>query len=458
MRKGASHPGGPFHVRGQRRLTLGPGLISAIVLLAVLLRIAAIAGDGGYQPQNDPFEYDYLARSMAAGEGYPPSGYLLQGGPTAFRGPAYPVLLGATYAVSGNSVTAGRLLGVLLGAAAVVLLYLITKRVWGRRVGLVAAALAAVFPPLVLLSRELLSESLFIVLELGAILCVLEFRRSGRLLRWSVAAGLLCGLAMLTRPNGLLLTVPIALGLWTLRPRLRLSALTAPGVCLLCALATITPWVVRDAAEFGRLVPVTTSGGFAAAGTYNEASYRSGDAGAWRNPQAIPSFEPLFTTPGIDEATVDVTLRSKARAFAWQHPGYVAETVAWNLPRMFEIVGGSVVDKNGDPIDERGIGSAVPSSERFGLLVVVVLAAIGAFALLGPWSANGGKLPRVPKGPLFLWLVPILMLVATLPLAGLPRYRLLLDPFLLILAAIGLLALWDRRPQARGTLPPEAAA
>ena len=458
MRNGASHPGGPVHVRGRWRLPRRPGLLFAIVLLALLLRIAAIATDGGYQPQNDPFEYDYLARSIATGDGYPPSGYLLQGGPTAFRGPAYPVLLGAAYAVSGDSVTVGRLLGALLGAAVVALLYLIAKRVWGRRVALMTAALAAVFPPLVLLSRELLSESLFIVFELGAILCVLEFRRSGRLLRWSVATGLLCGLAMLTRPNGLVLTVPIVLGLWTLRPRLRLASLTAPAVCLLCALVTITPWVVRDAVEFGRLVPVTTSSGFAVVGVYNEASYRNGDAGAWRNPQAIPSFKPLFTTPGIDEATVDVTLRGEARDFAWEHPGYVAEAVGWNLLRMFEIVGGSVVDKKGDPIYERGIGSAVPGSERLGLAIVVALAAVGAFALLGPWSANGGKLPRVPRGPLFLWLVPILMLVATLPLAGLPRYRLLLDPFLLILAAIGLAALWDRRPRARVAQPSGTAA
>jgi 4-amino-4-deoxy-L-arabinose transferase-like glycosyltransferase len=445
-------------LRGESRPRRSLLLPAAIVLLALLLRVAVIAADDGYQPANDSFEYDYLARSIAAGDGYPPSGYLLQGGPTAFRGPAYPALLGAAYALSGDSVTVGRLLGALLGAAAVALLYLLAKRVWGHRVALVAAALAAVFPPLVLLSRDLLSEPLFLVLELGAVLCVLEYRRSGRLLRWSVAAGVLCGLAILTRPNGFILTIPIALGLWTLRPRLQLASWAAPAVCLLCTLATITPWVIRDAVEFGRLVPTTTSSGVAAAGTYNEASYRSGDAGAWRNPQAIPRFRPLFTTPGIDEATVDATLRGEARDFAWQHPGYVAEAVAWNLLRLFEISGGSVVDKHGDPIYERGIGSATPTSERVGLAILGVLAAVGLFTLFVPWGANAGKLPRVPRGPLFLWLVPILMLAATLPIAGVPRYRLMADPFLLILAAIGLLALWDRRVQADRTLPPGAPA
>jgi 4-amino-4-deoxy-L-arabinose transferase-like glycosyltransferase len=441
--------GGPAGIEGQspswRRL-LAPG---AIVLVALLLRIAVIGADSGYQPANDSFEYDYYARSIASGDGYPTSGYLLQGGPTAFRGPAYPFALGAVYALSGDSVTAGRLLGALFGTGAVVVLFLLVRRVWGRRVGLVAATLAAVFPPLVLLSRDLLSEPLFVLLELTAVLCVLEFRRSGRLLRWAVAAGLVCGLAILTRPNGFVLTIPIVLGLWTLRPRLRASALAAPATCVLCAAVAIAPWVVRDAIEFGRLVPVTTSSGVAAGGTYNEAAYRDpAGPGAWRDPQAIPQFKPLFTTPGIDEATVDVTLRKEARDFAWEHPGYVAEAAAWNLLRMFEITGGSVVDRHGDAIYDRGIGSAYPTAERIGLALAAVLAAVGLVALFGPWARSADGSPRRPHGPLFLWMVPLLMLVTTLPIAGVPRYRVMIDPFLLILAAIGLLALWDRRPGA----------
>lgn len=423
--------------------------------LALLLRLTAIAADDGYRPANDAFEYDYLARSIAAGDGYPPSGYLLQGGPTAIRGPGYPFLLGGVYAVSGDSVTAGRFLGALLGALAVALLYLVVKRIWGRRTGLVAAGLAAVFPPLVLLSRDLFSESLFIVLELAAILCVLEFRRSGGLLRWAAVAGGCSGLALLTRPTGLGLAIAIAIGLWTLRPRLRAAALVAPATGLLCAAAVTVPWVVRDAVEFGRFVPVTTSGGFAAAGTYNEASYRDpARPGAWRTPQAIPRFKPLFTTPGVDEAAMDSALREAVRDFAWQHPAYVVEATAWNLLRLFEIEGGSVVDRRGAAVDDRGIGSADPVVERIGLALAVALATIGVVAMLRNRGRHG-RPPSIPRGPLFFWLVPILMAIFTAPVAGLPRYRLPLDPFLLTLAAIGLLTLVDRAP-AQGVPRPES--
>ncbi len=432
------------------RRWLAPG---AIVLLAIVLRLAAVGADSGYRPANDAFEYDYIARSIAAGDGYPKTGYLLQGGPTAVRGPGYPYLLGGVYALTGDSLTAGRLLGVALGALSVLLLYLIARRIWGRRIGLIAAAMGAVFPPLVLLSRDLVSENLFIALELAAVLCVLNFRRSGGALRWAVAAGALCGVAGLTRNAGLALAIPIVLGVWTLRPRWRGTALAAPLLAVACGALVIVPWMVRDAAEFGRFVPITTSSGIASAGTYNDASYRdSASHGAWRDPQIVPEYTHLFVTPGRDEAVVDSILRADARDFAWRHPGYVAETSAWNLLRLFELSGGSVVDEHGRVVNDRGIGSEDPIGERIGIALAALLALAGIVAILKSRSrsrSEGGP-PKIPSGPLFLWLIPILMLLIAMPIAGLPRYRLPADPFILILAAIGLTWLWDGRKRVSG--------
>ena len=363
------------------------------------------------------------------------------------RGPAYPFLLGGVYALTSDSALAGRLLNALLGASIVFLLLIVTKRIWGHRTALAVAALAAVFPPLVLLSRDLVSESLFIALELAAVLCVLEMRRSGGLLRWAGAAGLLCGLAVLTRPTGIALLIPVLVGAWGQPPRLRPRSLAAPAFCLACAVAAMTPWAIRDALKFGRFVPITTSAGIATAGTYNGvARQRGAEPGAWIDPQIVPRFRPLFETPGVDEAEIDSTLRGDARAFAWEHPGYVAEAATWNLLRLFEIEGGSVVNLRGAAVYDRGIGSALPLAERIGLGIAVALAAVGIFAMLGPWSRDvNGKRP-VPRGPLFLWLVPAAIAAATLPIAGLPRYRLPVNPFILMLAGIGLLALWDRLP------------
>jgi 4-amino-4-deoxy-L-arabinose transferase-like glycosyltransferase len=440
-----------LHVREPAITALGDRrhlALAAILLLALLVRVVIVAADGSYEPANDAFEYDYYAQSVAAGEGYPRSGYLRQGGPTAIRGPGYPYLLGGAYAIADDSKTVGRLLGVALGVLTVLLVYLIAKRIWGRRVGLLAAALTAVFPPLALLSRELLSETLFIPLELGALLCVLNFRRSGGGLRWAAAAGALCGLALLTRNTGLALLLCVPLGVLVARPKLSPRSLGAPLVVLGVAALVVAPWTVRNAVQFGRFVPVTTSAGITTAGVYNEASFRDSEThGAWRDPQIVPRFTPLFVTPGIDEGAVDASLRREARDFAWHHPGYVAEVLAWNLVRMFELTGGSVVDAHGRPVDDRGIGSATPAAERIGIFAAVLLALCGVIAiarsrLTAP--SRPGKRLAIPTGPLFLWSVPILILLMTAPINGLPRDRLPADPFLLILAAIGLAWLGER--------------
>jgi 4-amino-4-deoxy-L-arabinose transferase-like glycosyltransferase len=416
-----------------------------LVALALAVRAAVVLADAGYAPAHDAFDYDRHGRSIAAGEGYPESGYVPDGGPSALRPPGYPYLLGAVYALSGDRIAVGRLVNVALGALAVLLLYLIADSIWGRRVGLTAAGLAVVFPPLVLLSRDLLSEPLFLVLELGAVLCVLGFRRSGAL-RWAAAAGALCGLAALTRNPGLALVLPMALGVWTLRPVLRTRALAAPALLVLCAALAIAPWTLRNAIEFGRLIPVTSSIGFALAGTYNQVSLADDEhPGAFRSPVIVPEYEVLFDTPGVDEGTLDATLRREALGFLWDHPSYVAEVTGNNLLRLFELRGGSVVGARNvegrlvaapdEVVEERGIGSDTPPAERAGLGIAAAFAFLGALAIARS---------RSPRGPWFLWLVPIVMILAAAPVNGLPRYRVPADPFLLILAAIGVVWAWDR--------------
>lgn len=435
--KRAAPSGGPLRARIP---------ILAIVTLALVVRIATIAADTGYLPQQDAWDYDRHARSIADGDGFPDSYYVVDRGPSALRAPGYPYFLGALYAASGESIAVGRLANALLGALAVVLIYLIAKRIWGRRTALVAAALTAVFPPLVLLSRELLSEPLFISLELGMVLCVIEFRRL-RELRWAALAGLLFGLAALTRNPGPALAIPLILGLWVLRPRLGRRAMAAPALALFCAALVIAPWTVRNAVEFGRFIPITSGTGFAMAGTYNQASREDvADPGSWRTPRVAPEYTPLFLTRGIDEGTLDATLRSRATAFALDHPLYVVEVSGWNLLRLFELSGGSVVDPISGRVEIRGIGSADPVVERIGLGLAVLLAVVGATAIIR--SRRPGA-RRIPAGPLFLWLVPILLILAAAPINGLPRQRTPVDPFILILAAIGIVWIWESCREGR---------
>lgn len=431
--KGAVRKGGPFQSRA---------VIWAIVAVALVARIAVVAADAGYVPQQDAWDYDRHARSIADGEGFPPSYYAADGGPSALRAPGYPYFLGFIYSFTGDSITAGRLANALLGVLAVWLIYLVVRRVWGARPALVAAAIAAVFPPLVLLSRDLLSESLFIALELGTVLCVLEYRRF-RDLRWAAAAGLLGGLAALTRNPGPALAIPVLIGLWVLRPRLGRAALRAPALALAVMVLAVLPWTIRNAIEFDAFVPITSGTGFASAGTYNELSYRDqAHPAAWRTPRIVPEDASLFHRHGIDEATLDAELRHNATSFAAEHPSYILKVTGWDLVRMFEIASGSVVGVHGEEVNIRGIGSADLTSERIGLAIVGALALIGVGAMIATRRIEGPA--RVRPGPIFFWLVPLFLLLVSAPINGLPRQRIPIDPFLITLAALGVVWAWDR--------------
>src|SRR4051794_17749583 len=151
-----------------------PGAAIALVgVVALVVRLAALAATPDLALSSDPQDYARHARSIAATGHYPPSGVAPAGGPTAVRPPGFPYLLGAVYAVSGDSVTAGRVVQAVLGALVVVLIPLGALELFGSRGALSAGLRAGVSPPLVIDGMTLLSEPLFVALELAALYAVL---------------------------------------------------------------------------------------------------------------------------------------------------------------------------------------------------------------------------------------------------------------------------------------------
>lgn len=425
-------------------------LLAGLVVLALAGRVAAVLATPGYAPEFDAEDYDRYAASLAETGSFPSTGYEV-GGPTAFRPPLYPLLLAGVYELTGARWTAGRLAGALLGALAVVLVYLVARRLWGRREALVAGALAAAFPPLVLTGVALVSEPLFVVLELAVVLAVLVQRTAARPLPWAVAAGALCGLGALTRANGALLVVPAALGVWAVRPRLSARALAAPAVVVAAAALTVAPWTVRNAIVLDAFVPVSTQAGVALAGTYNDQS-RGFDPykGTWVLPEKTRMYGPLFAQEGLNEAGLERELRSRALRFARDHPGYVLELAWLNTARLLELAPASPHAIDADR-RQRGLSEAAAGVSRWSLYAALLLALAGAAVL---WRRGRGR-----RGPGFVWLVPVLMTAAAVPIVAIPRYQAPLYPFLVLLAAVALVDAHDRTWRWRrggGAAPPEA--
>ena len=408
----------------------------AVLVVALLARVAVIVATPDFRPIFDAADFHRHAHSIASGHGYP-SSQLGVPGPTAFRPPGYPVFLAGVQKLGGGW-EAERVAGALLGVVTVLLIYLIALRVWGARVALVAAGLAAVFPLLVVRNASLLSEVLFIPLALASVLALLVFRDDRRL-RWAVASGVLCGLAVLTRTNCLLLVVALAAGAWVGRPRLSRAALTAPAVVLLATALTLSPWVIRNAVVFDRFVGLGTGAGYGLSGTYNaESRARSEHPGEPFAPNVLRTYRDLLSRRDLNEAELTARFGDRARDYIRDHPLYVAQTTAWNVLRLLDVERRGEYERTfvAQELQALGVGGIVSPVVLLGsLYVVLLLALVGAVAEVRS---------RGPRAPAFLWASPLLALLPALAIYGLPRYRAPADPFLIMLAALGILAAWQR--------------
>jgi 4-amino-4-deoxy-L-arabinose transferase-like glycosyltransferase len=394
------------------------------------VRVALVLATRDLPLTDDPADYHRLAVSVSQGHGFGPTQLAAGGGPTAFRSPLYPFVLGLVYTVFGVHVTLARLLQAVLGTLTVGLIGLLAHRLFGRRTALVALAIAAVYPPLLLAGSSLLTEAIALPLLLGVVLLALEYRGRGGL-PWAIAAGVAVGFASLTRENYAVLFGPIALLVWTARPRWSARALVAPVAMVVAGLAVIAPWTIRNAVKMDAFIPVSDVNGFIWAGVYTD-SARHDDRfpATWRPPTAVPSLRPLFDDRRLDEDELSGELRTSASRYMRDHPAYVAEVVGRSTLQLFDLTGGEYAHIVG-----ASLGYSPGLSD----------AAVAAWYLLAPVAVAGVVLVRRRRrGPWELWTIPVLFVATTVVALGTYRYRAPIEPFAVCLAAFAACTAYDR--------------
>jgi Dolichyl-phosphate-mannose-protein mannosyltransferase len=249
----------------------GRGVLWALVAILVLAFAARlIAALVGYDFRNgaDADIYERLAAQLFhEGEfGVPGSA-----NPYDFA-PGAPLFAAAIYNLIGDvSPVAARIGLAVVGTLGVYLVYLLGRRLAGPPAGLVAAALAAFYPPTLFYTSLLSGEPLAVVTVPGAVLAFLWAADRGRALwAWALPGALLAVTAML-RPEYVALTAALALlavGVvwWRSTP---LRGLAAGGLMAVAFAVALAPWAISASNAQDRFVPVSTGGGKALfIGTY----------------------------------------------------------------------------------------------------------------------------------------------------------------------------------------------
>jgi hypothetical protein len=203
---------GPFEGNAKRLLrmatvpsvTLRAFVVSRLIVLLAgvggVLTVSTRAGSlpavgnllAGSTVRWDSFHYLAIASHGYAGAG---------AGSRAFL-PLYPLLIDALGFLTGSDAFAGVAISVASFALALILLHRLTELELGKQAADTTVLLVA-FAPLSFFFNAVYTESLFLLLSVGSILAA---RRE----RWALA-GVLGGLATLTRVTGLLLFVPIVI-------------------------------------------------------------------------------------------------------------------------------------------------------------------------------------------------------------------------------------------------------
>jgi dolichyl-phosphate-mannose-protein mannosyltransferase len=168
------------------------------------------------------------------------------------RTPLYPLFIAGVVAGLSEDLQALGFVQHLLGLHTAVLTYLLGRALFGRLAGLAAGLLVGLLGPLIIYEHYVLAEPLFIPLLLAFALALVRAVQSGGPepaarpdWRWLLAAGLLLGLAGLTRPVGQAVLLGLPLALWVALRRLR-AAVTA-SLVLAAGFGLVTvPWMARN--------------------------------------------------------------------------------------------------------------------------------------------------------------------------------------------------------------------
>ncbi len=314
----------------------------------------------------------------------------------------------------------------LLGTATIVMTGTLGRRVAGARAGLVAAALAAVYPNIWLHDGALLSETLAIFVVTAALL--LAYRAWERPSLGRVTAlGAMCGVAMLSRSELVLLLpallTPIVLLAREVPVRDRLLRL---GAGTIVALVLVAPWVGYNLSRFSH--PVLLSSQFEAtiAGANCRDTYTGPSLGS------ITSTCVKGLDPSMDESEASVVLRDRAETFVRDNLGRVPVVVAARVGRVLGLYPpGRLIDVE---VFFEGRERWLATLGLITFYPVAIGAVAGAVVLR--------RRRTVPVFPLVA--VPAIVIVTVAITYGSNRFRAPAETSLVVLAAIAVDEVWRR--------------
>ncbi|MBI3307213.1 MAG: glycosyltransferase family 39 protein [Candidatus Omnitrophica bacterium] len=229
-------------------------LLFVILVAAFVLRLGWVIWSPHVAPSAGTEDMIMLqhARDLAEGRGY----RNVEGAFNADRPVGYALLLAFFIKLFGSNLFPMELLHVVFAVAGVYLIYYLARQITSPAVGLLAAALLALFPTSIFASKIILEENIFIPLWLAGIALLISDLQKPH---WNkvVIAGLIFGLAAHFRTQSFAMGLVVFFS-WILIKKNLSAAISRAVVLQLFILILALPWAVRNYYRLGEPILYTT--------------------------------------------------------------------------------------------------------------------------------------------------------------------------------------------------------
>jgi 4-amino-4-deoxy-L-arabinose transferase-like glycosyltransferase len=367
------------------------------------------------------FESGNIAHSLAVGNGFS-SPFRVETGPTAWMPPFYPLLLAVVFRIFGvytfHSFVAAASLNICFATLTCVPLFFAGKRIGGLGVAAGATWLWAIFPNAILIPvQSMWDASLSALLVAAIVWATLALAGSSRVRDWC-AYGLLWGLTLMTNAT-LIALLPLLFG-WLAyraqkqqRPWIVRAALSV-GIVILCCV----PWTIRNYEIFHTFVPLRSVLGLQLWLGNNDNTHDIFRA------ELHPIYDAAERAKYVEMGEIAYMHEKQLQAFQYMetHPAREAHLIGRRIISLWS---------GGTPTPIADFVNTPSLWFRF-VLLFNVIAALGA--LLGIVILFRGRnvyaFPAAVFPVVFPWAYYLSLV--------LPRYRLPIDPIVMLLAAIAI--------------------
>lgn len=422
-------------------------IIFALALIVRLIFIIGFASENRYyDPLFDQDIYLDVADNLMQGNGFAVSFPVFTASPglTSLSPPIYPLLLAGIFGIFGENYIAVRILQAVLSALTCVLVYYIGRRTLGETSAKVGAVITCFYLPFIMYVRPMMTETLFIFLLALSVLCTLRLFERLTIVN-SLIAGGLWAITILARAEGATYMAVTGLYglviLWRARQQNRLLGMPylLPGAVVFVLI--FAPWIIRNYDIHHAFVPTTTQSGTNLWEMNYLRYHREVDPERYANQDVVPE---KIDIPNFDELTElerDQALSALAMSFVREHPTRFVYFAVTRVLASYPIIPRS--SEFSPPVRTDGLSldalDDFPQYNSFAELLRV-----WSFRILFVCAVFGAVVAlRQRKYGVFLLILLVLANVLGAALIrGKERARILSDPYLILMSAEFLIALF----------------